>query len=134
MTMDPGDINSWVQSYGGPQLRTFSKTINVSSNVYTNSSGNSAGTSNYVNSGTSSTSTNHNFNRTGSADNTYNGYYDGGITSGGRIYAQDIVDTMEDIVRRTVDVCEGAYSNRSQSHYVCHTSCHSSCHTSRGRR
>ena len=33
------DINSWVQSYGGPQLRTFDKTINVYTNVYTNGSG-----------------------------------------------------------------------------------------------
>lgn len=134
MTMDPSDINSWVQSYGGPQLRTFDKTINVSTNVYTNSSNNSPGTANYVNSGTSSTSTNHRFEYTGANNNVYNGYYDGGIYSGGRIYAQDIVDTMEDIVRRTVDVIEGRYSNRSQSHYVCHSSCHSSCHTSRGRR
>jgi len=134
MTMDPSDINSWVQSYGGPQLRTFDKTINVSTNVYTNSSNNDGVGVNYVNSGTSSTSTNHRFEYTGANNNVYSGYYDGGITSGGRIYAQDIVDTMEDIVRRTVDVIEGRYSNRSQSHYVCHSSCHSSCHTSRGRR
>ena len=127
MTMDPSDINSWVQSYGGPQLRTFDKTINVNTSVYTNATGGNT-------SGTSSASTNHRFEYTGANNNVYSGYYDGGIYSGGRIYAQDIVDTMEDIVRRTVDVIEGRYTNRSQSHYVCHTSCHSSCHTSRGRR
>ena len=132
MSMDPSDINSWVQSYGGPQLRTFDKYVNVSTNVYTNSSGNAVGA--YVNSGTSSTSTNHRFEYTGANNNVYNGYYDGGISSGSVMNPQDIVDTMEDIVRRTVDVIEGRYTNRSQSHYICHTSCHSSCHTSRGRR
>ena len=121
------DINSWVQSYGGPQLRTFDKTINVYTNVYTNGSGG-------YNSSTSGTSTNHRFEYTGANNNIYSGYYDGGIYAGGIMYPQDIVDTMEDIVRRTVDVIEGRYTNRSQSHYICHTSCHSSCHTSRGRR
>ena len=29
MAASPSDINSWVQSYGGPQLRTFDKTINA---------------------------------------------------------------------------------------------------------
>jgi len=127
MAASPSDINSWVQSYGGPQLRTFDKTINVYTNVYTNGSGGN-------NSSTSAASTNHRFEYTGANNNIYSGYYDGGISSGSIMYAQDIVDTMEDIVRRTVDVIEGRYTNRSQSHYVCHTSCHSSCHTSRGRR
>ena len=52
MTMDPSDINSWVQSYGGPQLRTFDKTINVNTSVYTNATGGNT-------SGQSSASTNH---------------------------------------------------------------------------
>ena len=73
MSMDPSDINSWVQSYGGPQLRMFDKTINVSTNVYTNSSGNTAGTANYYNSSTSSTSTNHRFEYSGANNNIYNG-------------------------------------------------------------
>ena len=70
MSMDPSDINSWVQSYGGPQLRTFSKTINVYTNVYTQGT---AG----MTSGTSAASTNHTFEYTGASDSIYNGYYDG---------------------------------------------------------
>ena len=64
----------------------------------------------------------------------YNNYVDGGINSGNIIYAQDIVDTLEDLTRRTVDLIEGRMSNRTINAYYCHASCHSSCHSSRGRR
>ena len=67
MAASPSDINSWVQSSGGPQLRTFDRTINVYTNVYTNAT---AG----MTSGTSAASTNHRFEYTGANNNIYNGW------------------------------------------------------------
>lgn len=144
MSISPDDINGYVQSAGGPQLRTFDKTITVTTNVYrqaTNTPNNIGLTNGTYNastsSGTGSASTNHRFEYTGANNNVYNGVYDstaGNIVAGELVDPQDIVDTMEDIVRKTVDLIEGRLTNRSQSHLICHNSCHNSCHTSRGRR
>lgn len=139
MPINASDINSYVQSAGGPQLRTFDKTITVTTNVYRQATNTPVGGSqnSSTSSGTGSASTNHRFEYTGANNNVYNNYYDNGsgqIVAGEIIDPQDIVDTMEDIVRRTVDLIEGRLTNRSQSHLICHNSCHSSCHSSRGRR
>jgi hypothetical protein len=127
MTMDRGDVNSWVQTYGGSQLRTFDKNAGIYVNAYVNAGGGN-------NSYTRGQWYYHRFEYVNANNNTYNNYVDGGINSGQIIYPQDIVDTLEDLVRRTVDVIEGRMSNRTINAYYCHSSCHSSCHTSRGRR
>jgi len=127
MTADRGDINSWVQSYGGAQLRTFDKTMRWTLNVYRRATQGQW----------SSTGTTYAYSRfeyVNASNSIYNNYVDGGITGGNLMYAQDIVDTLEDLVRRTVDVIEGRISNRSVNAYLCHNSCHQSCHGSRGRR
>jgi hypothetical protein len=127
MTADRGDVNSWVQTYGGAQLRTFDKTITLS--VTANIPGTSGATG-YTRYG----SNNQRFEYVNANNNLYNNYVDGGINSGIVMNPQDVVDTLEDLVRRTVDLIEGRLSNRSFTQYYCHSSCHSSCHTSRGRR
>ena len=63
------------------------------------------------------------------ANNTlFNNYIDGGINGGQLMYAQDIVDTVEDNVRRAVDLIEGRINSTYQVINACHASCHSSCH------
>ena len=39
MTMDRGDVNSWVQTYGGSQLRTFDVTVRFRVNAYVRGTG-----------------------------------------------------------------------------------------------
>lgn len=126
MTMDRGDVNSWVMTYGGQQLRTFDRNVGIYVNAYVNGTGvtsYSRGQWHY-----------HRFEFVNANYYVYNNYVDGGINSGQIIYAQDIVDTLEDLTRRTVDLIEGRMSNRTINAYYCHASCHSSCHSSRGRR
>jgi hypothetical protein len=127
MTMDRGDVNSWIQSYGGGQLRTFDRTVRFRVNAYVRAT---SGSTSY----TTGANYYHRFEYVNASNSIYNGYLDGGINSGNIIYPQDIVDTMEDLTRRTVDVIEGRISNRTTNAYFCHASCHSSCHSSRGRR
>ena len=127
MTMDRGDINSWIQTYGGSQLRTFDKTVRLS---YAATVPGSSGAGSYTRYG----SNDQRFEYVNGNNNLYNNYIDGGINAGTVINPQDIVDTLEDITRRTVDLIEGRLSNRSFTAYFCHSSCHASCHTSRGRR
>ena len=97
MTADRGDVNSWVQAYGGAQLRTFDKTItlSVTANIQA-----SAGASAYTRYG----SNNQRFEYVNANNNLYNNYVDGGINSGNLMNPQDVVDTLEDITRRTVDL------------------------------
>ena len=126
MTIDRGDVNSWVMTYGGQQLRTFDRTVGIYVNAYVNGTGvtsYSRGQWHY-----------HRFEFVNANYYVYNNYVDGGINSGNIIYAQDIVDTLEDLTRRKVDMIEGRMSNRTINAYYCHASCHSSCHSSRGRR
>ena len=127
MTMDRGDVNSWIQSYGGGQLRTFDRTVRFRVNAYVRAT---SGSTSY----TTGANYYHRFEYVNASNSIYNGYLDSGINSGNIIYPQDIVDTMEDLTRRTVDVIEGRISNRTTNAYFCHASCHSSCHSSRGRR
>lgn len=127
MTMDRGDINSWVQTFGGSQLRTFDKTVGIYVNAYVYGSGG-------ANSYTRGQWHYHRFEYVNANSNVYSNYVDGGINSGNIIYPQDIVDTLEDLVRRTVDLIESRMSYKDLQAYYCHASCHTSCHTSRGRR
>jgi hypothetical protein len=113
-------------TYGGQQLRTFDRNVGIYVNAYVNGTGvtsYSRGQWHY-----------HRFEFVNANYYVYNNYVDGGINSGNIIYAQDIVDTLEDLTRRTVDLIEGRMSNRTINAYYCHASCHSSCHSSRGRR
>lgn len=138
MTADRGDINSWVQTYSGAQLRTFDRTITYTVNTYvriylfdsTYGGARRLDGRQYTR--------NTNFTRRYqyvNANNTlFNNYIDGGINSGQLMYAQDIVDTVEDNVRRAVDLIESRVNSTYQVINACHASCHSSCHTSRGRR
>jgi hypothetical protein len=120
-------LDSYVQTYCGNQLRAFDKTITVTTTAYQNNSPSAMG-------GTGSNTTTHRFEYTGAANSLFDNYIDGGVAAGSRIYSQDIVDTLEDGVRRTVDLIEDRITDRSISAVLCHSSCHTSCHTSRGRR
>ena len=121
-------LDSYMQTYAGAKLRTFDKTITITTTVY-------MGLDTGVGLGqTTSNNTNHRFEYTGAANSLFDNYIDGGVSAGSRIYSQDIVDTLEDGVRRTVDLIEGRMTERSISAVLCHTSCHTSCHSSRGRR
>lgn len=138
MTADRGDINSWVQTYSGSQLRTFDKTITYTVNTYVRYYRFDSTWGGALRLDGRQYTTNTNFTRRYeyvNANNTlFDNYVDGGITSGGLMYAQDIVDTVEDNVRRAVDLIEGRIGSTYQVINACHASCHSSCHTSRGRR
>ena len=127
MVMRRSDVNSWVQTYGGAQLRTFNKTVGFYINAYVRAtSGNSSytrGQWHYVN-----------WNIANYSNSVYNNYVDGGINAGNIIYPIDIIDTLEDLTRRTVDLIEPALGTKFINAYYCHASCHSSCHSSRGRR
>jgi hypothetical protein len=138
MTADRGDINSWVQTYSGAQLRTFDKTITYTVNTYVRYYRFDSSYGAALRLDGAQYTTNTNFTRRYeyvNANNTlFNNYIDGGINSGQLMYAQDIVDTVEDNVRRAVDLIEGRINSTYQVINACHASCHSSCHTSRGRR
>lgn len=151
MTADRGDINSWVQTYSGSQLRTFDRTITYTVNTYVRiymidstwgrynrNDGRRGDQATWGRGWNRQYTRNTNFSRRYeyvNANNTlFNNYIDGGINSGQLMYAQDIVDTVEDNVRRAVDLIEGRISNSNHTINACHGSCHSSCHTSRGRR
>ena len=135
MTRD--SVDSYVQTYAGAQLRGFDKTITFTVTAYIRVYGTdnvNGGAMASQNGPTSSGNYNQRFEYTGANNTLFDNYIDGGISAGSRVYAQDIVDTLEDAVRRTVDLIEGRITNRSISALFCHNSCHSSCHTSRGRR
>ena len=75
-----------------------------------------------------------NFNYTSASDSLYNNYLDGGIATGSKIHSQDVIDSINNVVQRTIDQIESRMTNNSLNSTVCHTSCHNSCHSSRGRR
>lgn len=128
MVMTRGDVNSWIQTYGGSQLRTFDRTVGVYVNAYVRAT---SGASSY----TRGQWFYHRFEYVNASNSLYNnGFVDSGINAGNIIYPIDIVDTLELITRRTVDLIEGRMGQRTINAYYCHASCHSSCHSSRGRR
>lgn len=135
MTRD--SVDSYVQSNAGAQLRTFDKTISFSITAYRRVYGtdNTYGAVMAAQNGPTSSGTYYQRFEYVNANNTlFDNYIDAGISAGSLAYAQDIVDTIEDAVRRAVDLIEGRITNRSVSALFCHNSCHGSCHTSRGRR
>lgn len=135
--MSRDSVDTYVQQNAGAQLRGFDKTVNFNVTAYIKVYGtdNTFGAVIPAQNGpTSSTGFNQRFEYVNANDTLFDNYIDGGIAAGSRVYAQDIVDTMEDAVRRAVDLIEGRIDNRSVSALLCHNSCHSSCHTSRGRR
>lgn len=134
--MSRGDVNSYVQTYGGAQLRTFDRGINVRINAYVRGTYSMSGNLGHPTTQSYTTGGNyyHRYEYVSAPNSIYNNYVDSGINTGNIIYPQDIVDTLEDITRRTVDVIEGRFSRRFISALFCHSSCHSSCHASRGRR
>jgi len=75
-----------------------------------------------------------NYNYTSASNSLYNNYLDAGIATGSKIHSQDVIDSISNVVQRTVDLIEGSMANNSLNSTVCHTSCHNSCHSSRGRR
>jgi len=121
--------NSSLQSQAGSQLRTFDKTMTFTVTAYV------LQTVSQTQAGPTSTGNfNQRFEYTGAADSLYNNYLDGGIYTGGRMYSQDVIDSINNVMQRTVDQIESRITNRSISALLCHSSCHTSCHTSRGRR
>lgn len=138
MVATVADLNSYVQTYSGAALRTFDKTVTYGVTAYVRTYGfdNIYGAAMRLDGRQYTTLWNqgHRMEYVNAADSLYDGYYDAGVVAGGLMYAQDIVDTIEDGVRRTVDLIEGRINNVSFTVNVCHASCHSSCHTSRGRR
>lgn len=130
-------LNSSLQTQAGNQLRTFDKTINVAVTAYIRV----YGTDNIFgavmpsqNGPQSSANYSHRFEYVNASNSLYNNYLDNRIFTGSIIYSQDVIDSINGTMQRTVDQIEGRISNRSISALLCHNSCHSSCHTSRGRR
>ena len=121
--------NSSLQTQAGNQLRTFDKTMTFTVTAYVLQSVETtqAGP-------TSSAGFNQRFEYTGAANSLYNNYLDAGIYTGSRMYSQDVIDSINNVMQRTVDQVESRITNRSISALLCHSSCHTSCHTSRGRR
>lgn len=119
-------VNSALQTQCGRQLRTFDRGMNMRVNVYVRGTG--------VNSYTAGANYYHRFEYVNAPNSIYNNYMNQRIYTGQIIYDQDVIDSINRVVRRTVDVLEGRLSNRTVNAYLCHASCHSSCHTSRGRR
>jgi len=137
MVMTVSDMNSYVQTYSGAALRGFDRTVRVGVTAYIRVYGFDniyGGLMRAQNGPTASANFYHRFEYVNAANSLFNGYYDSGVTVGGIMYPQDIVDSIEDCVRRAVDLVEGRITNRAFSALLCHGSCHSSCHTSRGRR
>jgi len=135
--MSRDSVDSYIQTYCGSQLRGFDKTISYSVNAYIRVYGTdsiSGAVMASQNGPTANATVNQRYEYVNANNTLFDNYIDGGVSAGSRVYAQDIVDTIEDGVRRAVDLIEGRISNRSWSTLLCHNSCHSSCHTSRGRR
>lgn len=120
-------VNSAMQGQGGQQLRTFDKTVGYYINAYVYSD---------IYNGSYTRGQWHytRYEYVNASNGVYNNYIDNGIYTGNIIRQQDVIDSINSVVRRTVDLIEGRISNRTINAYYCHASCHTSCHTSRGRR
>jgi len=131
------DLNANMQSQAGAQLRTFEKihlwqiTVYIrvygTDNIYGGVMGAQDGPSGTVN-------LQNRFWHQNVNDNVYNNYLDSGIYSGNIIYSQDVIDSISNVLTRTISQIENLMTDRDVSALLCHNSCHSSCHTSRGRR
>ena len=132
-TMTVTDLNSYMQTYSGAALRGFDKTMTLTVTAYINVYGfdNVFGAAMAIQNGPTGSATYYErFEYTTAADSLFNGYLDAGIYSGNLIYSQDVIDSISNVLVRTIDLLEGRVDNRSVSALICHTSCH----TSRGRR
>ena len=129
-------LNSNLQSQCGAQLRTFDKYVGFTVNVYVRGSRSDSGNSYHPNVNSYSTYAYYTqrFEYISASYSLYNNYLDSGIYTGNIIYQQDVIDSISNVVRITVDLVEGRLGYRVIDAYVCHASCHSSCHSSRGRR
>ncbi len=132
------DLNTSMQEKAGAQLRTFDKTVTITITSWVRIWGfdSSYGSWMIVNGygWYGSTNHSHRYEYVNANNTLFENYLDGGIYTGGIIRSQDVIDSIEDTVRRAVDLVEGRLTNRSMTARPCHQSCHSSCHTSRGRR
>ena len=135
--MTAASLNGYIQTYSGAKLRTFSKAINIAVTTYIGVYGtdNVNGAVMAAQNGPSNVIQRpFTFQYTAAADSLYNNYYDtAGISPGSIVYAQDIVDSIEDAVQRTVSLINSRVTYNTAT-VLCHSSCHNSCHTSRGRR
>ena len=120
-------VNSAMQGQGGQQLRTFDKTVGYYINAYVYSDI-------YNGSYTRGRWHYQRYEYVNASNGVYNNYIDNGIYTGNIIRQQDVIDSINSVVRRTVDLIEGRIDNRTINAYYCHASCHTSCHSSRGRR
>ena len=120
-------LNNNLQSQCGSQLRTFDKSVGYYINAYVYSDV-------YNGSYTRGQWHYQRYEYVNASNSVYNNYLDGRIYTGQIIYQQDVIDSINSVVRRTVDLIEGRIDNRTINAYYCHASCHTSCHTSRGRR
>jgi hypothetical protein len=121
--------NTSLQSQAGSQLRTFDKTMTFTVTAYVLQT-----VSQTLAGPTATGNFDQRFEYTGAANSLYNNYLDAGIYTGSRMYSQDVIDSINSVMQRTVDQIESRITNRSISALLCHSSCHTSCHTSRGRR
>jgi hypothetical protein len=119
-------LNNNMQTQCGRQLRTFDRGMNLRVNVYVRGTG--------VTSYTTGANYYHRFEFVNASYSYYSNYLYGRIYTGQIIYDQDVIASINSVVRRTVDLIEGRFSARTVNAYLCHASCHSSCHSSRGRR
>ena len=120
-------LNNNLQSQCGSQLRTFDKSVGYYINAYVNSDI-------YNGSYTRGQWYYQRYEYVNASNSVYNNYLDNRIYTGQIIYQQDVIDSINSVVRRTVDLIEGRIDNRTINAYYCHASCHTSCHSSRGRR
>jgi hypothetical protein len=131
-------LNSNAQTQCGRQLRTFDKTMRLAVQTYTRGQWTGGTAYRYPRQGSTSAAITrnyyHRYEYVGASYSVYNGYLDGGIYTGQLIHDDDVYNTISRVVRRTVDLIEGRFTQRNISALVCHSSCHGSCHSSRGRR
>lgn len=130
-------LNTSLQSKAGAKLRTFDKTMTFTVQAYIRVYGadNISGAIIASQNGPqTSGGFQQRFEHVGAANSLYANYLDAGISTGAKIYSQDVIDSISNTIQRTVDQIESRIGNRSISALLCHNSCHSSCHTSRGRR
>lgn len=129
-------LNSSTQTQCGQQLRTFDVNASYLVRAYVRGQYFEAGNSYHppVNSYTQDLTSYARFEYTGAPNSVYNNYLDGGVYTGNIIRSADVIDSISNVVRRTVDLIEGRIGNSTVNAYFCHASCHSSCHSSRGRR
>lgn len=129
-------LNTNVQSQCGAQLRTFDRYVGFYIRTYVRATFFESGNAYHppANSYDVYNWSYHRFEYVNAPTSLYNGYLAGGIYTGNIIYQNDVINSISNVVRRTVDVIEGRITDRTSDMYYCHASCHSSCHSSRGRR